>query len=114
MHLPVLSLKDDLNEGQVRDGINGYNFTNADDMYELLKKLRDMPKDELAKFGEQTRESIKTSGAIRLANDLLNVYHDAIEVNNTKKNKRRRLKKRYKAIKRRTAPRKKYTVKSKQ
>ncbi len=114
MHLPVLSLKDDLNEGQVRDGVNGYNFTNADDMYELLKKLRDMPKEELVKFGEQTRESIKTSGAIRLANDLLNVYHDAIEVNNKKKNKRRRLKKRYKAIKRRTAPRKKYTVKSKQ
>jgi len=48
MHLPVLSLKDDLNVGQVKDGINGYNFTDADSMYELLKKLRDMPKDELA------------------------------------------------------------------
>ena len=57
MHLPVLSLKDDLNVGQVEDGINGYNFTDADSMYELLKKLRDMPKDELAEF--HTRESIK-------------------------------------------------------
>lgn len=37
MHLPVLSLKDDLNVGQVKDGINGYNFTDADSMYELLK-----------------------------------------------------------------------------
>ena len=27
MHLPVLSLKDELNEGQVVDGVNGYNFT---------------------------------------------------------------------------------------
>lgn len=84
MHLPVLSLKDDLNVGQVKDGINGYNFTDADSMYELLKKLRDMPKDELAEFGRRTRESIKTSGAIRLANDLLDVYKEAMEVTRRK------------------------------
>lgn len=45
-----------------------------------------MPKDELAEFGRQTRESIKTSGAVRLANDLLDVYKEAIEVYK-KKNK---------------------------
>ena len=100
MHLPVLSLKDDLNVGQVKDGINGYNFTDADSMYELLKKLRDMPKDELAEFGRQTRESIKTSGAIRLANDLLDVYKEAMEVYK-KKNKKRKLKKRYRVIRHR-------------
>lgn len=100
MHLPVLSLKDDLNVGQVKDGINGYNFTDADSMYELLKKLRDMPKDELAEFGRQTRESIKTSGAIRLANDLLDVYKEAIEVYK-KKNRKRKLKKRYRVIRHR-------------
>lgn len=111
MHLPVLSLKDDLNEGQVVDGLNGYNFTNADDLYELLKKLRDMPKDELKTFGEQTRESIKTSGAIRLANDLLAVYDEAIKVSEKKKGKKHRIKKRYKKLKRRTAPRTKYTIK---
>lgn len=111
MHLPVLSLKDDLNEGQVVDGVNGYNFTDADSMYELLKKLRDMPRDELAKFGYRTRESIKTSGAIRLATDLLNVYDDAIKVNSRKQNKqRKKAKKRYRQIKRRTAPYKKYTL----
>ena len=100
MHLPVLSLKDDLNVGQVKDGINGYNFTDADSMYELLKKLRDMPKDELAEFCRQTRESIKTSGAVRLANDLLDVYKEAIEVYK-KKNKKRKLKKRYRVIRHR-------------
>ena len=96
----VLSLKDDLNVGQVKDGINGYNFTDADSMYELLKKLRDMPKDELAEFGRRTRESIKTSGAIRLANDLLDVYKEAMEVYK-KKNKKRKLKKRYRVIRHR-------------
>ena len=100
MHLPVLSLKDDLNVGQVKDGINGYNFTDADSMYELLKKLRDMPKDELAEFGRRTRESIKTSGAIRLANDLLDVYKEAMEVYK-KKNRKRKLKKRYRVIRHR-------------
>lgn len=111
MHLPVLSLKDELNEGQVVDGLNGYNFTNPDDLYELLKKLRDMPKDELRIFGEQTRESIKTSGAIRLATDLLAVYDEAIKVSEKKKGKKRKIKKRYKKLKRRTAPRTKYTIK---
>lgn len=111
MHLPVLSLKDDLNEGQVVDGLNGYNFTNPDDLYELLKKLRDMPKNELKIFGEQTRESIKTSGAIRLATDLLAVYDEAIKVSEKKKGKKRKIKKRYKKLKRRTAPRTKYTIK---
>lgn len=111
MHLPVLSLKDDLNEGQVVDGLNGYNFTNPDDLYELLIKLRDMPKDELKAFGEQTRESIKASGAIRLANDLLEVYDEAIKLFGNKHTKKKRLKKRYKTIKRRTAPRTKYTIK---
>ena len=47
-----------------------------------------MPKDELAEFGRRTRESIKTSGAIRLANDLLDVYKEAMEVYK-KKNKKR-------------------------
>lgn len=43
-----------------------------------------MPKDELAEFGRRTRESIKTSGAIRLANDLLDVYKEAMEVTRRK------------------------------
>ena len=111
MHLPVLSLKDELNEGQVVDGVNGYNFTNAEEMYELLKKLRDMPKDELHEFGARTRESIKTSGAIRLANDLLDVYKEAIGVYEKKKTKKRKLKKRYRKIRRMYAPRNKYSVK---
>lgn len=112
MHLPVLSLKDNLNEGQVVDGINGYNFTDAESMYELLKKLRDMPKDELKAFGIQTRESIKASGAIRLANDLLNVYNDAIKTSEKKKNTRMlRVKKRYRAIKRRHGARRKLIMK---
>ncbi len=102
MHLPVLSLKDILNEGQVVDGVNGYNFTDAESMYFLLKKLRDMPKDELKAFGEQTRESIRNSGAVRLANDLLEVYKEAIVVNGNKKDKHiMRVKKRYRAIKHR-------------
>ncbi len=112
MHLPVVSLADRLNEGQVKDGINGYNFKNGSEMYELLIKIRDMSKEELAEFGERTRESIKSSGAIRLANDLLNVYHDAQKNYALKRGKNRRIvKKRYRAVKRRTAPRTKYIVK---
>ncbi|MCH5325081.1 MAG: glycosyltransferase [Eubacterium sp.] len=112
MHLPVLSLADRLNEGQVIDGVNGYNFKNSTEMYELMKKIRDMSDAELSDFGERTRDSIKTSGAVRLANDLLEVYRDAQKNYALKRGKNRRIvKKRYRAIKRRTAPRTKYTVK---
>ena len=70
MHLPVLSLKDDLNVGQVKDGINGYNFTDADSMYELLKKLRDSLRTSLARVtaGEQGNPS-EPQVLLRLAND---------------------------------------------
>ncbi len=112
MHLPVLSLRDPLNEGQVKDGINGYNYSNSEEMYRYLCKIRDMSEEELAEFGRRTRESVMTSGAVRLANDLLNVYHDAQKNYALKRGKNRRIvKKRYRAVKRRTAPRTKYTVK---
>lgn len=112
MHLPVLSLKDDLNEGQVVDGVNGYNFTDADSMYSLLLKIRDMPNEELSKFGEQTRTSILTSGAVRLANDLLKVYEDALQLNVVKKPRKAHSKHRYRVIKRHHGPRRRLVVKN--
>lgn len=78
MNLPVLSLTDKLNEGQVVDGVNGYNFENATEMYALLKKIQAMPSEELLQFGVQTRESIKTAGAERLARSILEVYETVI------------------------------------
>ncbi len=112
MHLPVLSLKDELNEGQVRDGVNGYSFTDAAEMYELLKMIRDMSDAELEALGNSTRQSVMQSGAVRLANDLLLVYEEAKECFKKKSGKRPRLKNRYKAIKRRYAPRTKYVRKN--
>lgn len=77
--LPVLHIRDELNKGQVVDGVNGYIFRDAEEMYSLLLKYRDMPQEERAEFRREARESVESSGAETLANNLLNVYKIAIE-----------------------------------
>ena len=40
--LPVLQITDPLNEGQVRDGVNGFIFSSAQEMAEKIRLLRGM------------------------------------------------------------------------
>lgn len=89
MELPVLHIKDELNVGQVINGVNGYIYSNADEMYTLLKKLRDMPRDELHEFGKQTRNSIITSGSERLAKSILSIYESVIAEDEQKRELRK-------------------------
>ena len=57
MGLPVLQIIDPLNEGQVRDGVNGYIFHDAQDMADKIRML---------------------SGAVNLAEYVLKVYNTAL------------------------------------
>jgi 1,2-diacylglycerol 3-alpha-glucosyltransferase len=91
MKLPVLHIRDELNAGQVVDGVNGYNYNNGTEMYELLKKLRDMPAEKLAEFGESARNSIIHANSANMARDILNIYESVIRVYAFKRRKRRRL-----------------------
>ena len=75
--LPVLQIVDPLNEGQVRDGVNGYIFSNAQDMAAKIQMLRDLPADRLDALRASTRASVEQSGAVDLAQYVLKVYHNA-------------------------------------
>ncbi|MEE1492323.1 MAG: glycosyltransferase, partial [Massilioclostridium sp.] len=83
--LPVLHIRDVLNKGQVVDGVNGYIFQDAQEMYTLLTRYKNMPQQERMELRREARESVKQSGAETLANNLLQVYKVAIETKNAEK-----------------------------
>ncbi len=72
--LPVLSLTDPLNAGQVVDGVNGYSFDNAEEMGAYLRKIRNMSAEERKALSESVINSVSSSGAEDLAKKLLAVY----------------------------------------
>lgn len=88
MKLPVLHIADELNKGQVINGVNGFIYKNSEEMYELMKKIRDMPKNELKGFGENVRKSIINSGSERLAKSILLIYESVIKEDIIKKKQR--------------------------
>ncbi|MGI5967733.1 MAG: glycosyltransferase [Anaerotruncus rubiinfantis] len=76
--LPVLQIVDPLNEGQVVDGINGFIFQDAQEMSGKIHLLRKMPQDEQDKLRLSVRQSVENSGAVNLAQYVLNVYNKAL------------------------------------
>ena len=76
--MPVLTIRDELNADQIEEGVNGFYFRDADEMYSHMKKLREMPRQELEKLQRQSRATIVASGAQTIADHLLAVYEQAI------------------------------------
>ena len=77
--LPVLHRFDNLNEGQVRSGINGYIYYDAQGMYKELIAYRDKSPEEKKILQSSVRESVKQAGSENLANYLLTVYQQAYQ-----------------------------------
>lgn len=75
--MPVLTIRDELNSDQIEEGVNGFYFRDADEMYSHMKKLKQMPKEELEKLQRQSRETTLSSGAQTIAENLLKVYGQA-------------------------------------
>jgi 1,2-diacylglycerol 3-alpha-glucosyltransferase len=75
--LPVLHLYDELNEGQIKPGINGFIFHDAKEMYEELIGLKNKSETEKQTLHFSVRDSVKQSGAENLANYLLTIYNNA-------------------------------------
>ncbi|MCL1824101.1 MAG: glycosyltransferase [Oscillospiraceae bacterium] len=79
MKLPVLHIRDELNTGQVVDGINGTIFNDGSEMYEKLIKIRDLPAEKRKEFGESARESIIHQANTALAENILGIYESVIK-----------------------------------
>ncbi|MEG2813363.1 MAG: glycosyltransferase [Oscillospiraceae bacterium] len=76
--LPVVHIFDELNKGQVTDGINGFIYHDADEMYEIFLKYKNMKAEEKFNLRASVINSVKIYGCEALAEYLVNVYKDAI------------------------------------
>ena len=121
--MPVLTILDELNADQIEEGVSGYYFRNADEMYDRMKHLKSLSQEELDNLKEQARNTIVSSGAQTIAEKLLVIYDEAIKEYKLKqmyKKSTRSVKKAYKlqygepALKKGgSRPKRKVTVKAK-
>ena len=77
--LPVLYINDESNKSQIDDGVNGFIYSNAQDMYDKMIYLKKLSKDDYEAFRERVRKSVSKSGAEGIAETLLSIYITAIE-----------------------------------
>ena len=80
--LPVLQITDPLNAGQVCDGINGFIFSNAQEMANAIHMMRQMKPEMLDGLRLSARRSVEKSGSVDLARYVLRVYHNALHNKN--------------------------------
>jgi len=85
--LPVIHIYDELNAGQVVDGVNGYIYKDADDMYRILTDYQNKTDEEKRLLTISVINSVKIYGCEALAKYLVDVYKEAIVVNCEKTNK---------------------------
>lgn len=76
--LPVIHIHDPLNAGQVVDGVNGYIYRDADEMYAILNKFKAMSLASRKELETSVINSVKIFGCEMLAKYLITVYEDAI------------------------------------
>ncbi len=76
--LPVLYIKDESNQGQISDGENGFIYSDANEMYEKIKYLQKLSKDEYNDFSLRVKKSVEKSGAEGIAGILFDIYSNAI------------------------------------
>lgn len=77
--LPVIHIYDELNKGQVIDGVNGFIYHNADEMTECIKKVRDIDPIEKEILRESVLENVKKFSDTALAKRLLTVYESVLK-----------------------------------
>lgn len=78
--LPVLHIYDKLNKGQIIDGVNGFIYENANEMKKLIDSYKNMSNEEKTNLSKNSRKSVMKYSDIELANNLLNIYNDALNI----------------------------------
>ncbi len=78
--LPVLHIHDELNRGQVIDGVNGFIYHNAKEMRSCIDRYQTLPKREQEALKQEARKSVLQSGCETLASNLLAVYKEALSI----------------------------------
>ena len=77
--LPVFQLYDPINGDQIEEGVNGFNFRDAEELKQKLSAWRALSAEDKAGLSASTRQSVAQKGYESLAENLLAVYQEAIE-----------------------------------
>ena len=70
-----------MNEGQVRNGVNGFIFHNAEEMAQVFRSYRMKTEEEKEAMRSSVRHSVEQAGCVNLAKNLLAVYERAVGQN---------------------------------
>lgn len=84
MGLPVLSLTDELNVGQIVDGINGFNYNNSAELFEEIENYRALDENARTALQDSARDSVMEADCVGLAKHVLPIYERLIEENRQK------------------------------
>lgn len=81
MYLPVLSLTDELNEGQIVDGVNGFNYNDSAELFERIRYYRALNEGDQIELRRGARDSVSQADCVGLAKHVLPIYERMIEEN---------------------------------
>ena len=77
--LPVLQLYDELNADQIKEGVNGFVFRDAQELAAKMRHIRKLSPEDRASLSRSVMESVSGASAQNLARHLLDIYKEAIE-----------------------------------
>lgn len=76
--LPTLQRYDELNADQIKSGVNGYLFHNAEEMAAKLREIAALTPEEMQKMKETVIETVRSRGSNELATYMLEIYEKAL------------------------------------
>lgn len=72
--LAIVQRYDELNASQLEEGVNGYAFTDEEEMREQILKIHSLSKEEKDRLKKEIRATVQSSGAKEMAEYLLKFY----------------------------------------
>ncbi|MFV0498171.1 MAG: glycosyltransferase [Candidatus Fimivivens sp.] len=76
--LPVVQRLDPDNIDQIKVGVNGFLFENAEEFGQIITKLHDLPPQERKALSNSVRESVRERSSDSIAKYLLDLYQKAL------------------------------------
>jgi len=83
--LPVIQKYDKENAHQINEGVNGYNYKTGEEMAQRIEEICKMTPEEKNEMKKRVRESVAHAGPKDLAEFLLSIYQNAIDLKNIRK-----------------------------
>ncbi len=83
MGLPVCSRLDPMNEGQVVDGVNGFNFVDCQQMKEKIEAYLKLDEEEKQEIRYKVKNHMLSDDCLGLANHIIPIYQRLIDNHDT-------------------------------